>query len=199
MKITQNNYKKLLTQIHKTISRTEQEILQRVSREKVEMCWEIGKILDEHLSKNNRDQRGEIYGKKLFHDLSRDLSIVERTLYQMRSFYKAYPTLPKNNLNWSHYRNLVSVKDSEQRKLLEDLALTEQLGVKDLQREIVKSKPREQPKKLTTKLKFTRGKLLTYSLTKDGEVDLGFNIFVLRASCVVLGGESVKIPEARST
>lgn len=143
MKIALNNYKKLLTQIQKIILKTEQEIVQNLNREKVEMCWQIGEILDEHLLKNNNSN----YGKKLFCDLAKDVSIAERTLYQMRSFYKTYPTLPKNNLNWSHYRNLVTVKDGEKRKLLEDLALTEQLGAKDLQRAITQSKPRARLKK----------------------------------------------------
>jgi endonuclease YncB( thermonuclease family) len=96
----------------------------------------------------------------------------------MRSFYKTYPTLPKNNLNWSHYRNLVTVKDGEKRKLLEDLALTEQLGAKDLQRAITQSKPRARPEKILKKLKATRGKLFTYTTTKEGEIDLGFNILL---------------------
>ena len=174
MKIALNNYKKLLTQIQKIILKTEQEIVQNLNREKVEMCWQIGEILDEHLLKNNNSN----YGKKLFCDLAKDVSIAERTLYQMRSFYKTYPTLPKNNLNWSHYRNLVTVKDGEKRKLLEDLALTEQLGAKDLQRAITQSKPRARPKKIPTKLKITRGKLFTYTTTKDGEIDLGFNILL---------------------
>ena len=174
MKIALNNYKKLLTQIQKIILKTEQEIVQNLNREKVEMCWQIGEILDEHLLKNNNSN----YGKKLFCDLAKDVSIAERTLYQMRSFYKTYPTLPKNNLNWSHYRNLVTVKDGEKRKLLEDLALTEQLGAKNLQRAITQSKPRARPKKIPTKLKITRGKLFTYTTTKEGEIDLGFNILL---------------------
>jgi len=174
MKIALNNYKKLLTQIQKIILKTEQEIVQNLNREKVEMCWQIGEILDEHLLKNNNSN----YGKKLFCDLAKDVSIAERTLYQMRSFYKTYPTLPKNNLNWSHYRNLVTVKDGEKRKLLEDLALTEQLGAKNLQLAITQSKPRARPKKIPTKLKITRGKLFTYTTTKEGEIDLGFNILL---------------------
>ena len=174
MKIALNDYKKLLAQIQKTISETKQDIVQSVNREKVEMCWQIGKILDEHLLKNNSSS----YGKKLFHDLAKDVLIEKRTLYQMCSFYKTYPTLPAHNLNWSHYRNLVTVKNEEKRKLLEDLALTNQLGAKDLQREIVKSKPRAQVKKIPTKLKIKRGKPFTYTLTKSGEIDLGFNIFL---------------------
>ena len=174
MKIALNNYKKLLTQIQKIILKTEQEIVQNLNREKVEMCWQIGEILDEHLLKNNNSN----YGKKLFCDLAKDVSIAERTLYQMRSFYKTYPTLPKNNLNWSHYRNLVTVKDGEKRKLLEDLALTKHLGAKNLQRAITQSKPRARPKKIPTKLKITRGKLFTYTTTKEGEIDLGFNILL---------------------
>ena len=180
MTVILNHYENLLKKVQKIIQETQQDIVQTVNREKVEMCWEIGKIIDEHLVKNNRAD----YGKKLFQALAKDISIVERTLYQMRSFYKAYPTLPKseNGLNWSHYRNLVSVKNEEKRKYLEDLTATEKLGVKSLQREIAKSKPRAKKIYSGEKLKVTRGKVFTYKLAKFSDspasfVDCGFKVF----------------------
>ena len=180
MTLTLKGYKKILSQVQKTIRKTEQNIVQNVNRQKVEMCWELGKIIDKHLLKNDRAD----YGKKFFQELSKDTSIVDRTLYQMRSFYKAYPALPKETttLNWSHYRNLASVKNDETRKYLEDLTATENLGAKELQKKISKSKPHSKKNSATGKLNFERGKLFTYALTKNGEVDLGFNVFFLPPS-----------------
>lgn len=180
MKIELNGYQKVLNQVQKTIKKTEQNIVQTVNSQKVEMCWQIGKIIDQHLLKNTRAE----YGKNFFTQLASDISISEKTLYQMRSFYKAYPKLPKNEngLNWSHYRNLATVKNEGKRKYLEDLTITNDLNSKELANEISKSKPHSLKKSPTQKLKFTRGKVFTYKIKKFPDtpasfVDCGFYIF----------------------
>jgi hypothetical protein len=179
MNLTLNHYQDFLAKVQKIIQETERKIIQKVNREKVEMCWQIGKIIDEHLLQNNRAD----YGKKLFSTLAKDISIAEKTLYQMRSFYKSYPVLPKpeSGLHWTHYRNLISVKDEEKRKYLEELTISKRFGANNLQREISKSKPRPQ-KNFVKKLSVTRGKVFTYKLAKFSDssesfVDCGFKVF----------------------
>ena len=178
MEITLNDYNKLLNKVQKTIQTTEQNILQAVGHQKVLMCWEVGKIIDEHLLQNARAE----YGKKLFEQLAKDTLIAERTLYQMRNFYKTYPEIPKseNALSWSHYRSLVSVKSDEKRKYLEDLTIENGLDSKELRRQVSNAKPRVQKKSATKKLTHQRGRLFTYDLVaQEGGnlVDCGFNIF----------------------
>lgn len=161
------------------------------------MCWKLGKIIDEHLLEHDRAD----YGKKFFQELSADISIAERTLYQMRSFYKTYPTLPQDNvaLNWSHYRNLVSVKNDETRKYLEDLTVRENLDTKELQSKISQSKPRVKSAKNSSnkKLKFERGKLFTYKLKKFSDspssfIDCGFSVFTEIKTSFKTDGEIVE-------
>ena len=192
MKVTLNGYQKVLTEIQKTIAKTQANIVLAVNRQKVEMCWQLGKITNQHLLKNERAE----YREKFFEQLAQDTGISKRILYQMRSFYKAYPKLPKdeNGLKWSHYRNLASVKDDEKRKYLEDLTLTNNLGAKDLQSEITKSKPEAAKKPASQKLKFQRGKLFTYKIknysdTPASFVDCGFHIFSEIKSPVKNDGE----------
>ena len=115
----------------------------------------------------------------------------------MRNFYKTYPTLPKDNaaLSWSHYRNLVSVKNDETRKYLEDLTLTKKIGADELQKKISKSKPRTK-KSASGKLKFERGKLFTYKLKKFSDssatfVDCGFGVFAEIKTNLKTDGEIV--------
>jgi endonuclease YncB( thermonuclease family) len=166
-----------------------------VNHEKVLMAWEIGKIIEEHLLKNNRAD----YGVQFFNQLEKDISIARITLYQMRNFYKTYPVLPakEKGLNWSHYRNLLVVKSDERRKYLEDLTAEKKLGVHSLQKKISatnarrkkKSKPKNQ------KLKFNRGVLFTYKLvklagSKKTFVDCGFNIFT-EIKTSLKGGDEV--------
>ena len=182
MQISLQNYENLLTKIQKIIGQTEQKIVADVNHEKISMVWEIGKMLDEHLQKNNRVG----YGERLVFQLEKDIFISRNTLYRMRSFYKTYPVLPAKDkgLSWSHYRNLLVVKSDERRKYLEDLVVEKKLGSNELQRKISAEKKvkKKKSKPKNKKLKFTRGVLFTYKLaqlagSEKSFVDCGFNIF----------------------
>ncbi len=187
MQIVLKNYSKLLLQVQKAVTETEQNIVQTVNREKVVMAWKVGQIIDEHLLQND----GSAYGKKLLEQLATDTAIKERALYQMRRFYKTYETLPvsENDLSWSHYRALISVQDQERRKILEDLTVKNNLNGDGLQHEIAAEKiaAKKAARKIRTSAKnfqfsVTRGRLFTYKLvtlpdSKKRFVDCGFNIF----------------------
>ena len=175
-------YKKLLAEILQNLQKTQQKI----TRQKVEVSWQIGKLVEEHLLKN----RDETYGKNLIKKLEQDTKISKVVLYKMRNFFQTYPNLPKDNpkLNWSHYRVLVGISDKNERRYLEDLTKENNWSGEVLQKKVASLKDKKHPKKklkkstATQKLKFTRGKLFTYQLAKmKGSdqmfVDLGFGIF----------------------
>ncbi|MBP7709439.1 MAG: hypothetical protein KA100_00025 [Rickettsiales bacterium] len=187
MQITLNNYENLLAQIKATIAQAQQNIVQIVNREKVVMSWQIGKMVEEHLLKNNSTG----YGEHLIKQLEKDTAITKRALYQMRSFYKSYPELPKkeNDLSWSHYRALASLQSEEKRKILEDLTIKNNLKANELQQAIAKENKAAKKKtrkkveqKKITKFSVTRGQLFTYKIkvfedSPQSFVDLGFNMF----------------------
>ena len=179
MQITLQNYKKLLVKIQKTIAKTKENIVRDVNREKVVMSWEIGKEIESNLKEN----KGSGYGEELFRQLVKDTSIARTALYQMHNFYKTYPKLPsqEKSLSWSHYRNLIAVKDAKTRAQLEGLVIEKNLSTDKLQRAIAgtkKVKQKNSAEKIIKKLRVTRGKLFTYTATKEGEIDLGFNILL---------------------
>ena len=95
MKILLENYNNLLSKVQEIIKKTQENIIQNANHEKVVMSWQLGKIIDEHLLKDNRAE----YGAKLFKQLEADILIDKRVLYQMRSFYKSYPSLPEAEKN----------------------------------------------------------------------------------------------------
>jgi endonuclease YncB( thermonuclease family) len=183
MQISLKNYQKLLLQIQRTIKQTEQNIVTTVNHEKVVMSWEIGKIIDQHLLENSEKS----YGKKLFLQLEKDTAVKQKVLYQMHSFYKTYPTLPKakKDLSWSHYRNLIAVKNDEKRQYLEQLTIENNLGTDQLQRQISKANARKRnyaSSKKVTKISCQRGQLFTYKIVTLPNsaatfVDCGFSIF----------------------
>jgi len=201
MKISLKNYNNLLSQIQKIIKKTQENIVKNVNHEKVVMSWQLGKIIDEHLIENDRAD----YGAQLFKQIEKDTAITGRTLYQMRSFYKTYPSLPEaeKKLSWSHYRNLSSVKDEEKRKYLEDLTINNNFGSAKLQREITKLNSRKKNlkekslKKKSTKLSVQRGLLFTYKIaampaSSASFIDCGFNIFTEIKTSLKNDGEIVE-------
>jgi endonuclease YncB( thermonuclease family) len=198
MTIELSGYTKFLSEIQNCLKQTQDEIINTVTRQKVVMSWQIGQLIDGHLKKNNRAG----YGEKLFAQLEQDISISQRVLYKMRSFYQSYPKLPKddNKLNWSHYQLLSNIKEKDKRKYFESLAQQQNLDVRTLEYEIKNSEPQDKKsaaektkknsKKVTTKpekvvltkLRPERGKLFSYPILKlsaeqKNYIDLGFKIF----------------------
>ncbi len=51
--IASGDYKKILRQIQKSIAQTHSDIANSVTRKKVEMAWQIGKVIHQNLEKNN--------------------------------------------------------------------------------------------------------------------------------------------------
>ena len=176
-------YENLLTEIQKQIAQAQQNVVQNIARQKVVMAWNVGKIIDEHLSRN--DKTG--YGEKLMEKLVQDTALSDNSLYRMRSFYQSYPKLPKDEkqLNWTHYQTLSGVKKDEERKRLENLVRDNSWTTDDLQTEVKKlktKKPLRKKKLLKTKLHPERGQLFSYPLIKLENadvtcIDCGFNFF----------------------
>jgi endonuclease YncB( thermonuclease family) len=73
------------------------------------------------------------------------------------------------------------VKDAQTRAQLEGLVIEKNIGTNKLQSAIAETKKagkKNSPEKIIKKLRVTRGKLFTYTTTKEGEIDLGFNILL---------------------
>jgi hypothetical protein len=177
------NYDQLLLEVKNHVEKTAEAISEIATRKKVEMAWIIGRALQTHLEKNNHSEKSS-YGKNLFECLESDSGIAKSVLYRMRTFYKTYPKLPKDDskLNWSHYRVLSGIKDEDRRQYLEDLTREENLTAEKLRKKMRKPQVVEPEKAEAKKLKFNRGKLFCYKLVEVAElgetcVDCGFGIF----------------------
>ena len=190
MQITKSGYQKILKQVRLSIKQAGKKIL----RNKVEMAWKIGKIIDRDLEKKDE----KTYGKRLIQQLERDTKISGTVLYKMRSFFQNYPKLPKDDpkLNWSHYRVLSGVKEVDERRILEDLVRENSWDSDELQAEASKRKTsndqssnQHESEKVfkddvshQTKIQPSRGKVFTYKIIEvigsDKKFfDCGFGIF----------------------
>ena len=182
MKVTTKNYTKLLSEIRQTIKKTEENVVASVNYEKVKMSWKVGEKIEDFLRQNSKPEDLNNYGKKIIVRLTKDTGINRLALYQMHAFYKTYKTLPspEKKLNWTHYRNLISVKDNSKRLLLEDLVVKKDLSSKKLQNEVVEYNKKTKEKSTTSqKLHCTRGRVFTCKILDKSRIDLGFNIFLL--------------------
>lgn len=103
--------------------------------------WQIGRIIVEH------DQNGELkaqYGAKLLTELSKRLSkelgrgYSRSNLYNMRELYLQYPKIQMASglLSWSHYLELLSVKDTDARAFYEHECENAKWSVEELKRQI---------------------------------------------------------------
>jgi predicted nuclease of restriction endonuclease-like (RecB) superfamily len=132
-----NLYNKILEILDKGRSRT----LQTINENMLVTYWEIGKEIVES------EQDGEVrarYGKELLTKLSIKLSN-ERgkgfsvdNLQRMRLFYNTFPIYAKasRKLSWSHYVELLKIKDTEQFDFYYKLLDSEYRSIPNLKRDI---------------------------------------------------------------
>jgi len=174
--LTSNTYKFLLTKVSRELTDLETFVKQRMT----EGYWKIGKYIDEHLLANKeRADYGATVLERLAKDVGRDSTSLNRAL----RFYRTYPILvPGQQLTWSHYRRLITIKDKDQRKKLEDQIIEKNWDTHKVQEYLnTRRKLAINDDKPIPQLTFTRGKLNIYRVVKgSGEfplaLDLGFRL-----------------------
>ena len=177
-------YSSLLKQIKQEIAKGLSRAQEAYNRQKLITYWKTGRAISLHLSHYKRSIN---YGKRLYSRLSQDLGVSQRMLYLITSFYNAYPHFkPSQNLNWSHYRLLTSIKDEKQRNILEYKASKENWSKRALENFIKEDKEKSmslKPKIVRhRKLSVFKGRLYTYSIfkadyAKNMLIDCGFDIY----------------------
>lgn len=113
-------YESLRQQVVQTLVRGQQRAREAVEREKVQTCWEVGDLLNEHLKEH--DGRA-MYGDQVLTRLARDLEMAQRRLYEMLQFRRAFPILRSSaRLTFSHYVKLSRLTDPSAREFYEGQA-----------------------------------------------------------------------------
>ena len=173
----------------KNVSRELNELDLFVKQKASQCYWNIGKYIHVHLlaHKDRADYGATLY-EKLAQDVDRDMTTLRRTV----QFYLAYPIhAAPRQLTWEHYKGLITVKDKQERKKLEDRIVRQGWTTQRL-REYLSAKRKEPPQHLVLgrsgaipQLSFTRGRLNTYQIATAVEplvnkssyvLDLGFRL-----------------------
>lgn len=184
--LTETRYAKLVRDIRTLINEGRSRAQQAVNQELVRTYWAIGKRLTEEELTGRAH-----YGESVLEDLSDELGVDARTLRHSILFFQTYKLSPRaQNLAWSHYRELIRIKDDQVRRFYE--RETQRLGwTRDQLMRAIQSEAYEQANqngsnKLVKKL--TRPTAASYvykaevERVVDGDtvilrIDLGFQVW----------------------
>ena len=185
LSISINGYSLLVKKVTRELIDLELFVKQRTAQS----YWNVGKYIHEHLLENK--DRAD-YGATLYEKLAQDVDRDKSSLLRATQFYRTYPILAeRRQLNWNHYKALITIKDDNERKKLEDRILRKNWDAQKL-REYLSTKRKQPPQhpvlgrsEPIPQLAFTRGRLNTYRIVKAVEpltdkssyaLDLGFRL-----------------------
>ena len=176
-------YKQLVAAIREVRVESRKRVAQAVAQEKVREAWETGKLIKEHILLH---QERATYGKEVIPRLAKDLGTSDTELYRMLEFARLYP-IPafSQELTWSQYRELIYVKDPQEREELIKKVAEKRLSQKDLRREIKKLRLRNGSVQEEKPLTAEPGIPGTYRVVKTPKgvlvLDLGFSDYYASA------------------
>lgn len=162
--------KKIIEDIKEVIVSSRQKVAYEVNNTMLLAYWNVGKIIVEN------EQSGNIkaeYGKQVMKELSKELRKIlgsgfsVSNLFNMRRFYITYPKFQtlSGKLSWSHYCELLSIENIDERNFYEKECINSNWSVRELKRQIDTS--------LFERLLLSEGKSnkeKVYALSKEGQI-----------------------------
>ncbi len=159
---------KMIEEIKNVIITSRSKITYEVNNTMLIAYWNVGRIIVEN------EQNGNIkaeYGKQIMKELSKELrktlgsGFSVSNLFNMRKLYVTYPKFQtlSRKLSWSHYCELLSIENNEERKFYEKECVSNKWSVRELQRQINTF--------LYERLLLSKGdnKRIVYNLSKNGQ------------------------------
>lgn len=133
-------YKELVEKISTNYIKAKKRAFKAINNELTLSNWETGKYIIEFEQKGNIKAE---YGKKLLDKLSKDLTEKHGTGFSrsnvvyMRLFYLKYPkgVTVSHLLSWSHYYELLKIKDDIERSFYENQTIIENWSIRELRRQ----------------------------------------------------------------
>ena len=134
------SYKELVEKISDNYLKARQWAFKAINDELTLSNWKTGKYIVEFEQKGNIKAE---YGKKLLNKLSEDLTsrhgsgFSRSNIVYMRLFYIKYPkgVTPSHLLSWSHYYELLKIKDDIEREFYEQQTIIENWSIRELRRQ----------------------------------------------------------------
>ncbi|HIG95476.1 TPA: DUF1016 domain-containing protein [Candidatus Woesearchaeota archaeon] len=141
-----NGFANIIRDIKTVIHKARYNVFSTINTEMLKAYYEIGKKIVEEEQKG--EKRAE-YGERLLENLSNELikefgrGFSVTALKNMRMFYTIYKNRIGQSvtdeffrLSWTHYCELIKITDQTKRRYFEKYAISENLSVRDLKRQV---------------------------------------------------------------
>ncbi len=131
----------MIDEIKDIILTSRKKVTYQVNSTMILAYWNVGRVIVEH------EQKGKVkaeYGKEVIKELSRELrkslgtGFSVSNLFNMKKFYITYPKFQtvSRKLSWSHYCELLSIEDKDERNFYEKECVNSNWSVRELKRQI---------------------------------------------------------------
>ncbi len=137
----EKNNSKMIQEITSLVNEVKSNLSSEINKSIIYVYWNIGRIIVKHENENNNRLE---YGKEVLKGLSTELTkylgkgYSVSNLKYMRTFFKVYPNYNELNekLSWSHYCELMIIKDKAKRNFYEKECINSNWSVRELQRQL---------------------------------------------------------------
>ena len=128
-------------EISAMVNEAKSNLANEINKSITYVYWNIGRIIVKH---ENEDNNRLEYGKEVLKELSKELTKLLGKGYSltnltyMRWFYNVYPdySMINESLSWSHYVELITIKDDAKRNFYEKECISSNWSVRELQRQL---------------------------------------------------------------
>ena len=132
---------KMIQEITNLVNEVKDNLAKEINKSITYVYWNIGRII---VSNENEYNNRLEYGKEVLKGISNELTkylgkgYSVSNLKYMRVFYKTYPNFGEINekLSWSHYIELMIIKDKDKRNFYEKECINSNWSVRELQRQM---------------------------------------------------------------
>ena len=131
----------MVKEITELVNEAKKRLSNEINKSIIYVYWNIGKII---VSNENEFNNRLEYGKEVLKQLSNELTkylgkgYSYTNLTYMRWFYNIYPNYEdiNENLSWSHYIELITIKDEDKRNFYEKECINSNWSVRELKRQL---------------------------------------------------------------
>lgn len=142
-KIANQTEQVLVTELSLLIEQSHQQVVAQANSTLTLLFWQVGKRINEDILQNKRAD----YGKQIVPTVSAQLEIrfgrnfTEKNVRRMIKFAEQFPDLSivvplARQLSWSHFVELLPLKDQDAKLFYAQASVTQNLGVRDLRKQI---------------------------------------------------------------
>ncbi|MFJ1331519.1 PDDEXK nuclease domain-containing protein [Capnocytophaga canimorsus] len=135
--------KNLLSELSVLIENGQQQIVYYANSTLTLVFWQVGKRINEDVLNNER----ATYGKRIVPMIANELeskygrNFTEKNIRRMMQFAEVFPDFQivvplARQLSWSHFLILIPLKNNEARMFYAELAVSENLGKRELRKQI---------------------------------------------------------------